>query len=196
MGSKGEETRQMILQKAYGLFAERGFQAVTMQDICMETGLSRGGLYRHFGSTDEIFAQIVTSFLQEQNSRFQAKIAAHIPAGKILEETLNRYRDEMLDADASLSLAIYEYFGRKSVPPAENPLRRQYEASCASWEQLLTYGISRGELKKVDVRSFFDLLVFSYQGVRMYSRLMPIEPAVPERITGLLKNLLLEREEK
>ena len=46
MGEKGERTREKIRCKAYGLFAEKGFQAVTMTDICERTGLNRGGLYR------------------------------------------------------------------------------------------------------------------------------------------------------
>ena len=46
MGIKGEKTKQLICRAAYGLFAKKGYKDVTMQDICMETGLSRGGLYR------------------------------------------------------------------------------------------------------------------------------------------------------
>lgn len=51
MSLKGEKTKQDIREKAYQLFAEKGFKAVTMKDICELTGLSRGGLYRHYEST-------------------------------------------------------------------------------------------------------------------------------------------------
>lgn len=34
MGSKGTKTKEKILQEAYLLFAEKGFKAVTMTDIC------------------------------------------------------------------------------------------------------------------------------------------------------------------
>ena len=43
MGQKAEKTKERILQQAYRLFAAKGFQAVTMADICRQTGLSRGG---------------------------------------------------------------------------------------------------------------------------------------------------------
>ena len=55
MGKKGEETKQFIREKACFLFSQKGFKNVTMKDICMETGLSRGGLYRHYDSTQQIF---------------------------------------------------------------------------------------------------------------------------------------------
>lgn len=48
MSNKGEETKKMIKEKACSLFARKGFKNVTMKDICIETGLSRGGLYRHY----------------------------------------------------------------------------------------------------------------------------------------------------
>lgn len=46
MGLKGELTKQDIREKAYQLFAQKGFKEVTMKDICELTGLSRGGLCR------------------------------------------------------------------------------------------------------------------------------------------------------
>ena len=55
MSLKGDKTKQDIREKAYQLFAEKGFKDVTMKDICELTGLSRGGLYRHYESTGQIY---------------------------------------------------------------------------------------------------------------------------------------------
>ena len=55
MISKKERTRESILDTAYELFARDGFNKITMKDICEATGMSRGGLYSHFGSTRELF---------------------------------------------------------------------------------------------------------------------------------------------
>lgn len=52
MGKKGNETKQHIKEQAKILFANKGFKEVTMKDICEATSLSRGGLYRHYDSTD------------------------------------------------------------------------------------------------------------------------------------------------
>jgi len=57
---------------------------------------------------------------------------------------------------------------------------------------LIEYGISRGEFKQIDTNSIFDLIVFSYQGVRMYSRLMPVSKETPGRILKQIKQLLLK----
>ena len=59
MGTKGDQTRQLICMEALKLFTKRGYKDVTMKDICEKTGLSRGGLYRHYESTEQIFLEIV-----------------------------------------------------------------------------------------------------------------------------------------
>ena len=60
MGKKGAKTKEAIRRQAYRLFAEKGFKAVTMTDICEKTGLSRGGLYRYYSGTEEIFSEILS----------------------------------------------------------------------------------------------------------------------------------------
>src|SRR5699024_9992970 len=55
MGIKGNRRREEILRQSGKLFAEKGYTAVTMQQVCGSCRLSRGGLYRYFGSTKEIF---------------------------------------------------------------------------------------------------------------------------------------------
>lgn len=55
----------------------------------------------------------------------------------------------------------------------------------------MEYGINRKEFNAVDIDAIFDLIVFSYQGVRMYSTLMTIDERTPNHIISLLKTLLL-----
>ena len=185
MSKKGSETKRLIKEQAYKLFAIRGFKDVTMKDICEITGLSRGGLYRHYDSTDQIF-------LVAQNNSFKEKMEEKIPAPQILDEILQKYRDEMIDSESSLSIAIYEYFSSKKIEGNDNLLIKQYKASFNSWDALIQYGISRKEFNQVDIAGVFDLLVFAYQGVRMYSQLMNIDDSVPEKIIEQIKKILIK----
>lgn len=115
MSLKGEKTKKDIREKAYQLFAEKGFKDVTMKDICELTGLSRGGLYRHYESTGQIFLEIVNAFSSKQKSEVFTKIEQHIPATTILEELLSRYASEMIDYENSISLAIYEFYSNPAI---------------------------------------------------------------------------------
>lgn len=190
MGAKGENTRQQICEKARELFCKRGFKDVTMQDICTSAGLSRGGLYRHFESTGQIFAAILEGFNKAQNRDIGEQIRSGAPAAVILERLLCRYEREMLDRGNSLSLAVCEFYSSPGAVDAP-PLSERYEASRAGWLGLIEYGISTGEFRCQDPQGVFDLMVFAYQGARLYSRLMPLPEGTPEGITGQVRRLLL-----
>lgn len=191
MGKKGEDTKKFIREKAICLFAQKGFKNVTMKDICTVTGLSRGGLYRHYDSTQQIFSEIVDMLMNAQDNELSAKMAAGLPAPQILEEILERYRMEMLDSKASLSVAIYEFFSENFSDGQDNLLLRQYQYSVDMWSEFLSYGIKRGEFKKVDCKEVIDIIIFSYQGVRMYSTIIPLDEEIPMRIINHIKKTLL-----
>lgn len=52
--TKGKLTREMILEKAAGLFNSRGYFGASISDLMEATGLEKGGIYNHFGSKDEL----------------------------------------------------------------------------------------------------------------------------------------------
>ena len=190
MGKKGDGTRKLIRERAAGLFAQRGFKNVTMNDICQVTGLSRGGLYRHYDSTKQIFSAIVDELMQAQDNELSEKMKAEFPATQILDEILERYRQEMVDGEASLSVAIYEYYSGSATGDQENLLSKQYEYSVEMWSAFISYGIKQGEFKETDARELIDILLFAYQGVRMYSTIMPLDEQVPARIIHHVKRTL------
>ena len=79
MGQKGSSTKQKICEVAEKLFAENGYKNVSMQDICDASGMSKGGIYRHFSSKSEL----LMSLLQKEKRVFQ-----DIQEGKSAIETL------------------------------------------------------------------------------------------------------------
>lgn len=194
MSLKGEKTKQDIREKAYQLFAEKGFKDVTMKDICELTGLSRGGLYRHYESTSQIFLEIVNDFSNSQKSEIFTKIEQHIPATTILEEILSKYANEMLDYKNSISLAVYEFYSNPMVSKEDNSVKKQYEISKSTWVELINYGIGTKEFNPVTPESIFNIIIFAYQGVRMYSRLMKMDNNIPTQIINEIKRLLLPEE--
>jgi AcrR family transcriptional regulator len=51
---KGERTRHAIVEKAAGVFNTKGYFGSSMNDIVLETGLEKGGIYNHFASKEEL----------------------------------------------------------------------------------------------------------------------------------------------
>ena len=53
-----EQTVEKILDAAEQLFAEKGYARTTLQDVIDATGLSKGAVYHHFRSKEEIAAKV------------------------------------------------------------------------------------------------------------------------------------------
>ncbi|MBC7946474.1 MAG: TetR/AcrR family transcriptional regulator [Chitinophagaceae bacterium] len=54
--TKGERTRQLIIEKSAPLFNKKGYAGTSLSDIMKATGLAKGGLYGNFKNKDEIAA--------------------------------------------------------------------------------------------------------------------------------------------
>lgn len=54
-------TRARIIESATGLFIERGYHDTSIADILEVAAVSRGALYHHFGSKEDVFAAVFVS---------------------------------------------------------------------------------------------------------------------------------------
>jgi AcrR family transcriptional regulator len=57
--SRGEQTRQQIIQHAARLFVGQGYHGTSMRQIAEEAGIALGGIYNHFASKQAIFVSIL-----------------------------------------------------------------------------------------------------------------------------------------
>jgi len=55
MANKGVQTRQNIIEKSLQLFSVKGYFNTSISDILEATGLTKGGLYGHFRSKEDIW---------------------------------------------------------------------------------------------------------------------------------------------
>lgn len=185
---KKAKTRALIIDISYLLFAKNGFNKITMSDICAATHLSRGGLYSHFTGTRKIFEAILEKLSQKDEMNFYAEMEKKIPAIVIMNRALVFMENEMNHPEASLSLAMYEYSG--SVD--SNLMRRYNKIGAKKWAALIKYGIERGEFYNVNVDELVNVILYAYQGVRMWSRIVPMNPDVFISITSHIKNQLFK----
>lgn len=66
---KSKNSREKIVKAAFALFGEKGYDATTTQDIIEKTGLSRGAMYHHFKSKEEILHSI-SEMLNKETERY------------------------------------------------------------------------------------------------------------------------------
>ena len=57
------ETRDYIIEKAYGLFLNKSYEAVSISDLSNAIGLTKGAIYHHFRSKEDIFMAVIDKYL-------------------------------------------------------------------------------------------------------------------------------------
>jgi AcrR family transcriptional regulator len=66
-----QQTRDVLVDAAAQVFAERGFEGASLEEIAERAGYSRGAIYKNFGGKDELFLAVN----QRHNERAVARFA-------------------------------------------------------------------------------------------------------------------------
>lgn len=57
------DTREYIIEQAFSLFLSRSYEAVSINDISQAIGLTKGALYHHFTSKEDLFKAVIDKYL-------------------------------------------------------------------------------------------------------------------------------------
>ena len=77
---KAEATRARLLEVAAEVFVERGYAAVSLRDIAVAAGVTKGAIYGHFRSKGQLLVEVIRTQLAERDSRFDAQDAVERPS--------------------------------------------------------------------------------------------------------------------
>src|SRR3984957_12764128 len=115
-----QEPRQEILQAAARLFQQQGYDATSMNDVAAALKLSKGGLYHHFQSKDEILFHIMSHAMDITEERV-INMARRIEDPEERLRTLIRLHIEVVlsEEDREITVMLHE---NHPLPPA---LRRK-----------------------------------------------------------------------
>jgi len=160
MLKKGDKTKQFIISESKKLFSRRGYTTVTMKDICEICDLSRGGLYRYFGSTKEIFLEILNEDKEDKGEILLEYIGKGESAMQILEWFFQDRKDTlMLGNYKGFSFAVHEF--AKQEAEQKEYLKERLNQAKSGLITLLEYGQKKGEFRQFDTESMaLSLLLF------------------------------------
>ena len=149
-------------------------------------------MYSHFSSTNEVFEALLEKMSADDEFNIDEEIKNGKSATDILNASLTRMRKEIENPKDSLSIAIYEYAQMADSKEIVRLNRRAEE----KWSRLICYGIERGEFKKVDVNEIVTIILYSYQGVRMWNKIMPLKKnTITQIINNIKKQLIVSKQE-
>jgi TetR/AcrR family transcriptional regulator, transcriptional repressor for nem operon len=170
--TKGEETRQTIVEKAAALLNQRGFSGFSMSALMEATGLEKGGIYRHFDSKEQLASEAF-------EYAWQAALGTRM-----------RDLESISNSVEWLRQFIANFVRRRSPIPGGcplfntavdaddgNPVLRQLALrALRGWRddliQAVKRGIERREIKReINPKELADIIISSLEGALMMSRL-------------------------
>ena len=103
------EPRQEILRTAARLFQQQGYDATPMNDVAAALKLSKGGLYHHFQSKDEILFHIMSDAMDITEERV-INAARRVEGAEERLRTLIRLHIEVVisEEDREITVMLHE----------------------------------------------------------------------------------------
>jgi AcrR family transcriptional regulator len=117
------EPRQEILRTAARLFQQQGYDATSMNDVAAALKLSKGGLYHHFQSKDEILFNLMNHAMDITEESVLKPVMAIPDPEQRLRALIRRHIAVVLsERDREITVMLHE---NHPLPPA---LRKRINA--------------------------------------------------------------------
>ncbi|MFI6365173.1 TetR/AcrR family transcriptional regulator [Nocardia sp. NPDC050630] len=105
-----ERTRSLLLDAAQEVFAEKGFTAATLDDIAHAAGYTKGAIYKHFPTKEELFLAVSDRYWQRYFDTFTDLLSAASQVGAHeLDQVAQRWRQLAEDRGAESAALGYEF---------------------------------------------------------------------------------------
>lgn len=127
--SSPPESRERIVTAAVRVFARKGFQRASLDEIAAEAGLTKGAIYWHFRSKNDLFFSLLESRFERNTAPLSAEIAQAVMSASpdnrreamtlLFLDVLRRFRE-----DADWPRLLLEFLSQSRDPDIAERLRQ------------------------------------------------------------------------
>ncbi|RZP07364.1 MAG: TetR/AcrR family transcriptional regulator [Flavobacteriales bacterium] len=168
---KSRETQELIINKSFDLFYEKGYNATSIPDIMKKTSLSKGAFYHHFKNKHEIGKKVIEVIIRKRIKEGfivpLSDINNNVPE-LLLDVFTNRIKNYS-EREKALGCPANNLIGE--IGYSEEDFRIILKTLIEEWREALIKTIDigkyRGEINsKVNSSSTAISLICAFEGVR------------------------------
>jgi AcrR family transcriptional regulator len=170
---RGKETQDRILDIAAARFAQNGYSATSIAEICEHAGVSKGAFYYHFTSKQAIFLALLDRWMNELESAFNNATQGPEPMPVKLTNMAKMMRTILQDEHAQVAMFL-EFWTQASRDNAV------WQATIAPYRKFQTYfaalieqGIEEGSLAPIDPEAGAQVIISLASGLLLQGLLDP-----------------------
>ncbi|MDZ7753146.1 MAG: CerR family C-terminal domain-containing protein [Gammaproteobacteria bacterium] len=194
---RSQATRERLMAAAVQVFAERGYEAATVRDICRRAGTNVAAVNYHFGDKHRLYGAIFDTVFTLLRARRRRFLPPHRPPEERLRVFIQALFEEMFhclgDADECTRLAAM--YLMEMVRPTDVLDRVVQEYIRHDAEELrdivaALLGPRAGRDTVVDCSaSIIGQVLYYYHARPLIERLHPEGPPPEQRITELVEHI-------
>ena len=134
------KTKRKIFETSMKLFAEKGYDATSIEEITATVGVAKGTLYYHFSSKEEIFNFLIEEGIKLLQNSIDIK-TDKIKAIVLIEiKIVNKYED-------FITILLSQFYGKE----ARNKMCQKHVFEyIGKIEKIVEEGMKKGEIKQGD----------------------------------------------
>ncbi len=105
-----EHTRSLLLDAAEEVFAEKGFTTATLDDIAYAAGYTKGAIYKHFATKEDLFLAVSDRYWRRYFDNFAEVMSTSKEIGaRELDDVAERWRQLSRDHGAEHAALGHEF---------------------------------------------------------------------------------------
>jgi AcrR family transcriptional regulator len=105
-----ERTRSLLLDAAEQVFAEKGFTPASLDDIARAAGYTKGAIYKHFATKEDLFLAVSDRYWRRYFDHFTEVLSSATEVGAAeLDAVARRWRQLSLDRGAEHAALGHEF---------------------------------------------------------------------------------------
>jgi len=162
-----KDTKERILAKGLNLVTIVGFDKVTVGVLAQETGMSKSGLFAHFGSKEEVQLGLLDELARVTNASIVEPALLYPPGLERLRAIMNRWfgwtTKAGLEGGCPGAAGFFEY----DDLPTDNPVRQRLLSIDEMWRTFLL-ATTREAVESGELRTDLDLEQFVWELVGLY----------------------------
>jgi len=157
--------KENILEAALLCFNEKGYHKTSIDDIALNGKISKGGIYYHFKSKEELFLKLFNFRLNRYTEQLKAYIQEESDPVKRIRILIQKW-GLILKENEDFFKFCMEF---SSMGAREKEIRKEmtsfYRSSVEIFRQIIEEGVATGEFENVDTERIARLIYFLSQGV-------------------------------
>jgi AcrR family transcriptional regulator len=161
-------TRETILDAAFQEVHRHGFQAASLSNILAKTGLTKGALYHHFPTKDDLGLAVIDEVVREglDAMLFAPLRESDTPFDTLLD--IIRYKAQRTDLE-NVSLGCPLNNLMQEMSPLNATFKKRLNAVLATWQAAVADALARAQKqgtvrRDVDCRAAALFIVSSWEG--------------------------------